>query len=48
MHWDQINLQLGASVHEERDEWEDKDAGWHKIEVKIEVPFSWTTAQPGA
>ncbi|KIK31410.1 hypothetical protein CY34DRAFT_19956 [Suillus luteus UH-Slu-Lm8-n1] len=47
-HWDQINSQLGASIHEERDEWEDEDVGWRKTEVTIEVPFSQTTAQPGA
>ncbi|KAG1760610.1 hypothetical protein EV702DRAFT_1201552 [Suillus placidus] len=45
-HWDQINSQLGASIYEERDEWEDEDAGWRKTEVIIEVPFSRTTAQP--
>ncbi|KAG1748520.1 hypothetical protein EDD22DRAFT_958151 [Suillus occidentalis] len=47
--WDKINSRLGASVNdEERDKWEDEDAGWHKTQVTIEVPFSCTTAQPGA
>jgi hypothetical protein len=48
-HWDRINSQLGTSVNnEEGYEWEDYDAGWHKTEVKIQVPFSRTTAQPDA
>lgn len=48
-HWDKINSQLGASVDDEGgDEWEDEDAGWRKTQVAIEVPFSRTTAQPGA
>ncbi|KAG1837177.1 hypothetical protein DFJ58DRAFT_734531 [Suillus subalutaceus] len=47
--WDRINLTLGASHDdEEENEWEDEDAGWRKTEVTIEVPFSWTTAQPGS
>ncbi|KAG1776439.1 hypothetical protein EV702DRAFT_1198130 [Suillus placidus] len=47
--WNNINLQLGASVHdEERDEWEDEDAGWQRTQVTIDVPFSQTTTQPGA
>lgn len=46
-HWDKINSKLGASVdEEEEDEWLDEDAGWHKTEVTIEVPFSRTTAEP--
>ncbi|KIK46533.1 hypothetical protein CY34DRAFT_62856, partial [Suillus luteus UH-Slu-Lm8-n1] len=45
--WDKINSQLGASAEvEDRDEWEDEDAGWHKTQVTIEVPFSRTTPQP--
>ncbi|KAG2142780.1 uncharacterized protein EDB93DRAFT_1252250 [Suillus bovinus] len=48
MHWDQNNLQLGASIHEDRDEWEDEDAAWRKMEVIIQVPFSRTTAHPDA
>ena len=48
-HWDKINSQLSASIHdEERDEWEDEVAGWRKTQVTIEVPFSRTTAQPDA
>lgn len=43
-HWDKINSQLGTSVSE-GEEWEDEDAGWHKMEVIIDVPFSQTTAQ---
>jgi hypothetical protein len=40
-HWDKINLQLGASVDDEvGDKWEDEDAGWHKTQVVIDVPFS--------
>jgi hypothetical protein len=47
--WNKINSQLGANVRdEEKDEWEDEDAGWHKTQVTIEVPFSRTTTQPGA
>jgi Plavaka transposase len=46
-HWDKINSQLGSSVDDEGDEWEDEDAGWLKTEVVINVPFSRTTAQPG-
>ncbi|KAG2346000.1 hypothetical protein BDR05DRAFT_974834 [Suillus weaverae] len=39
----------GASVHDkERDEWEDENAGWQRMQVTINVPFSWTTTQPGA
>ncbi|KAG2072207.1 hypothetical protein BDR04DRAFT_1127720 [Suillus decipiens] len=35
-HWDKINLQLGASVDNKGgDEWEDEDAGWHKMQVVI-------------
>ncbi|KAG2346750.1 hypothetical protein BDR05DRAFT_974360 [Suillus weaverae] len=38
-----------ASVHdEERDEWEDEDAGWQRTQVTINIPFSRTTTQPGA
>lgn len=38
--WNNINSQLGASVHdEERDEWEDEDAGWQRTQVTINVPF---------
>jgi hypothetical protein len=45
--WDKINSQLGASTEvEDRDEWEDEDAGWRKTQVTIEVPFSRTTPQP--
>lgn len=48
-HWDKINSQLGASANdEEGEEWEDEDVGWRKTQVTIEVPFSRTTAQPGA
>ncbi|KAG2345692.1 hypothetical protein BDR05DRAFT_974997 [Suillus weaverae] len=37
MHWDKINSQLGTSINnEEGYEWEDYDAGWHKMEVKIQ------------
>jgi hypothetical protein len=47
--WDKINSRLGASTQdEEGDEWEDEDAGWNKTQVTITVPFSRTTAQPGA
>ncbi|KAG1896724.1 uncharacterized protein F5891DRAFT_1192847 [Suillus fuscotomentosus] len=46
-HWDKINSQLGASVDDEGEEWEDEDTGWRKMQVTIEVPFSRTTAQPG-
>ncbi|KAG2740831.1 hypothetical protein P692DRAFT_20689050, partial [Suillus brevipes Sb2] len=48
--WDNINSRLGASVDDddEKDEWEDEDAGWRKTQVTIKVPFSRTTAQPGA
>jgi hypothetical protein len=47
--WEGINSRLGASVQDdEGDEWEDEDAGWRKTPVTIEVPFSRTTAQPGA
>ncbi|KAG1881540.1 hypothetical protein C8R48DRAFT_587375 [Suillus tomentosus] len=45
-HWDKINSQLGASVGDEGEEWEDEDAGWHKTQVTIDVPFCRTTAQP--
>jgi len=31
---------ISASVDEEGDKWLDEDAGWHKMEVTIEVPFS--------
>ncbi|KAG2753752.1 hypothetical protein P692DRAFT_20870582, partial [Suillus brevipes Sb2] len=49
MQWDKINSRLGASTQdEEGDEWEDEDAGWNKTQVTITVPFSRTTAQPGA
>jgi hypothetical protein len=44
--WDKINSQLGSSVDDEGDKWEDEDAGWLKTEVIIDVPFSRTTAQP--
>jgi hypothetical protein len=48
-HWDKINSQLGTSAEdEEGEEWEDEDVGWRKTQVTIEVPFSRTTAQPGA
>jgi hypothetical protein len=48
MHWDKINLQLGASIDNEGEtEWEDEDAGWHKTPIVIKVPFSCTTAKPG-
>lgn len=46
--WDKINSTLGASIDNEEHEWEDKDAGWRKTQVTIEVPFSRTTAQPGS
>ncbi|KAG2341459.1 hypothetical protein BDR05DRAFT_949777 [Suillus weaverae] len=39
---------LGVSGHDEGDKWKDENAGWCKAPVTIEVPFSWTTAQPGA
>jgi hypothetical protein len=42
--WDKINSQLGSSVSDEGEEWEDEDAGWHKTQVTIDVPFSRTTA----
>ncbi|KAG1842190.1 hypothetical protein DFJ58DRAFT_732177 [Suillus subalutaceus] len=46
--WDKINSKLGASIDDdEREEWEDEDAGWCKTQVTIQVPFSRTTAQPG-
>jgi hypothetical protein len=45
-HCDKINSQLGASVDDEGEEWEDEDAGWHKTQVTIDVPFCRTTAQP--
>ncbi|OJA16859.1 hypothetical protein AZE42_09971 [Rhizopogon vesiculosus] len=51
MPWDRINLKLGASIRDEEGgewEWEDEDAGWRKTQTTIEVPFSRTTAQPGA
>ncbi|KAG0695161.1 hypothetical protein DFH29DRAFT_1005684 [Suillus ampliporus] len=48
-HWDKINSQLGASIDDEGgDEWEDEDAGWRKMPIEIEVPFSRNTAQPDA
>jgi hypothetical protein len=48
-HWDKINLQLGASIDNEGEsEWEDEDAGWCKTPIVIKIPFSCTTAQPGA
>jgi hypothetical protein len=35
--WNNINSQLGASVHdEERDEWADEDAGWQRMQVTID------------
>ncbi|KAG2055216.1 hypothetical protein BDR06DRAFT_1007124 [Suillus hirtellus] len=37
-----------STQDEEGDEWEDEDAGWRKTQVTIKVPFSQTTAQPGA
>lgn len=46
--WGRINSKLGASGNDEGDEWEDENAGWCKAPVTIEVPFSRTTAQPGA
>ncbi|KAG1793757.1 hypothetical protein EV424DRAFT_1548255 [Suillus variegatus] len=46
MHWDKIDSQLGASVSNEGEEWEDEDAGWHKTQVTIDIPFAQTTAQP--
>ncbi|KAG1838158.1 hypothetical protein DFJ58DRAFT_733990 [Suillus subalutaceus] len=46
--WGRIDSQLGASVYDgEGEEWEDEDAGWHKTQVNIKIPFSRTVAQPG-
>ncbi|KAG2339571.1 hypothetical protein BDR05DRAFT_891592, partial [Suillus weaverae] len=47
IHWEKINSQLGAGIDDEGDEWEDDDAGWHKTQVTIDVPFSQTNVQPG-
>ncbi|KAG1824260.1 hypothetical protein EV424DRAFT_1346029 [Suillus variegatus] len=32
-NWDKINSQLGASVGDEGEEWEDEDAGWQKTQL---------------
>jgi hypothetical protein len=46
--WDKINLKLEASIDNDKgNEWEDVDAGWCKMQVTIQVPFSRTSAQPG-
>ncbi|KAG0703958.1 hypothetical protein DFH29DRAFT_998014 [Suillus ampliporus] len=48
-HWKNINSQLGLNEYDEEDgvEWEDKDAGWQRTPVSINVPFSHTTDTPG-
>lgn len=48
-HWKKINCKLGVNEYDEGDgeEWEDKDAGWKRTLVSIEVPFSCTTEKPG-
>ncbi|KAG2359941.1 hypothetical protein BDR07DRAFT_1487592 [Suillus spraguei] len=46
--WEKINSTLGENGHEDgSEEWEDEDAGWHKMEVSIQVPFSRTSNHPG-
>lgn len=48
-HWKNINTKLGANEYDAGDgeEWEDEDAGWKKMSVSIQVPFSRTTEVPG-
>jgi hypothetical protein len=46
---EKINSQLGTNEYDEGDgeEWEDKDAGWKRAAITIQVPFSCTTELPG-
>ncbi|KAG2029896.1 hypothetical protein BDR03DRAFT_1017772, partial [Suillus americanus] len=49
-HWKKINSQLGMNDYDEeddREEWEDEDAGWKRTPVSIQVPFSRTTETLG-
>jgi hypothetical protein len=49
MQWKKVNSQLGLNEYDEEDgvEWEDEDAGWKRMPVSINVPFSHTTDTPG-
>lgn len=47
-NWKKINSKLGMNDFNKGggEEWEDEDAGWKRVPVSIEVPFSRTTEVP--
>ncbi|KAG2145928.1 hypothetical protein DEU56DRAFT_933692 [Suillus clintonianus] len=46
--WDKINSTLGQNDYGEgENEWEDEDAGWHKTDVSIQIPFACTNEHAG-